>query len=163
MSSSLGEPGKAGKPGSEGTGGAGGAGGRGGAGKTSGGTGGVGGRGGDASRGTIAGSVRLLVFATVLLYLMLGGIGVWFYIDSVHRRNDASRNAARIATVAVGTHDALCAFRGDLVARADSSAKFLRDHPGDLNLGTIQVPRAQLLLTLKNQRATLKSLDDLNC
>jgi hypothetical protein len=164
MNANQGEPGKPGRPGRDGGGGAGGAGGRGGAGKTSGGSGGSGGPGGDSTqRGTVAGSVRLLVVATAMLYLALGAIGVWFYIDSVHRRNDVAAQAARIAKVARGTHDALCAFRGDLAARAQGSAKFLKDHPGDLILGTIHVPRAQMLLTLKNQRATLASLDDLNC
>ena len=67
--------------------------------------------------------------------------------------------------VSLQTHDALCTFRADLEKRANLTQKFLDDNPHltQLRFGDAVVTRGQLVVQARTQRATLRSLDNLNC
>lgn len=54
---------------------------------------------------------------------------------------------------------ALCSFREDLQARADSTQQFLLDHPN----GIPGIPASVLRVSLQNELHTLKSLSRLVC
>lgn len=75
-----------------------------------------------------------------------------------------SADQAKIDNLAQETHDALCAFKGDLEQRAASTAKILDDDPGDpVRIFGLSVPRAQLKSNLANQERSLASLTSLEC
>lgn len=56
---------------------------------------------------------------------------------------------------------AFCKFRGDLEQRVDNTQTFLDEHPGPEPIPGI--PRATLQRSLDGQRATVKSLSNLDC
>lgn len=95
---------------------------------------------------------RALVVVLTLAFLLFGLAGLY-----EHRKSD------RLARAGAQAQTALCSFRTDLATRIVNSEKFLAEHPGDINLGTVRISRAQVINQLENQKATLKSLDDLNC
>lgn len=56
-------------------------------------------------------------------------------------------------------HDAICALKGDLSKRIDSSRDFLRDHPA----GIAGIPAATIKQGVDNQQRTLDALRDVKC
>jgi hypothetical protein len=74
------------------------------------------------------------------------------------------QEAAKVENVAVTTHDALCAFTGDLKTRYTANVKLLRDHPEDpIRAFGLEFPRATLVNSTTGQKATLDSLKGLSC
>ena len=73
--------------------------------------------------------------------------------------------ALAFTLISLQTHTALCTFRADLEKRVEATEKFLHDNPHltSLRFGSAVVTRGQLLVQARTQRATLKSLDELNC
>jgi hypothetical protein len=86
-------------------------------------------------------TLRALVIATVLLYVVLG-VGMYFTFSS-------SRT----------THDALCTLRGDLQNRVAQSQRFLIEHPK----GFAGIPSATIAQGLVNQQHTIDALSSLSC
>lgn len=69
----------------------------------------------------------------------------------------------RLMIVAGDTHDALCAFRGDLAARVASSSQYaddVRDGKRELILG---VTLAEIDADIALRKRTLASLENLDC
>ena len=56
-------------------------------------------------------------------------------------------------------HDALCVFKSDLQARYGNGLEFVRTHPA----GIPGIPITVLRNSLNNQKATLESLEALDC
>jgi hypothetical protein len=65
----------------------------------------------------------------------------------------------RIADTTARTNDALCTFRADVRHRAESTRRFLADHPQ----GIPGIPVGTLRQSLDAQRRTVKALSDLDC
>lgn len=86
-------------------------------------------------------SLRRLVAATLVLYLVMGAVALKIYIDGR------------------ATHDSLCTFRADLANRALASTDFLRDHPN----GVAGIPPKIILEGIYNQQRTIVALKDLDC
>ena len=86
-------------------------------------------------------SLRILVLATVVLYVAIGGLGVKVYLDSKNTTN------------------ALCAFRQDLERRVLASTDFLKENPK----GIPGVSPRLILQGIENQQRTITALKDLNC
>lgn len=86
-------------------------------------------------------TLRTLVIATVVLYVVLGGVVLWTY-------NSSST-----------THDALCTLRADLQNRVAQSQKFLLGHPQ----GFAGIPAATIQQGLVNQQHTIDALSSLSC
>lgn len=61
--------------------------------------------------------------------------------------------------IAHNNNQTLCALKNDLQVRYDAGQAFLKDHPN----GIPGIPRSALLVSLRNQRATLESLKNLDC
>lgn len=118
-----------------------------------GGQGGRGGRGGDASRSRpVFNAVRLLILATVLLYLSVAGVGVFFYFDGKDRRE-------KIARVAYDSARAMCALREDQERRLRVTREYLNDHPN----GTDDISLGVLRQSIDNSEKTLKALRFVDC
>lgn len=64
-----------------------------------------------------------------------------------------------LAFYSLRTHDALCKFRNDLQVRYENGVTFLSEHPK----GIPGISSADIQRSLVNQRATLDSLENLNC
>jgi len=90
---------------------------------------------------SITRALRLLVVATVVLYLLVIAVAVRAYHDA-----DVSRGA-------------LCALREDLEKRVASSKDFLIENPG----GIAGIPAKTIRDGIKNQERTIKALDGLSC
>lgn len=87
--------------------------------------------------------LRYLQAATVAVFLLLVGLGVYVWLDGKD------------------TKDALCAYRADLNSRVVQSTEFLRDHPnGSKAFG---ITREQLLTNIANQQRVIKAFSGLNC
>lgn len=86
-------------------------------------------------------SLRRLVLATAVLYVVLFGVGLKVYLDGK------------------STTESLCAFRADLTGRILQSTQFLKDHPN----GTLGIPAKTILDGISNQQRTVLALKDLNC
>lgn len=86
-------------------------------------------------------ALKVLTAATVVLYLIVGGVSALNY----HNQSV--------------TEDALCALRADLERRVEGSEKFLKEHPN----GIKGISRATILTGIKNQEATIKALNSLSC
>lgn len=86
-------------------------------------------------------TLRLLVAATVVLYVVLGTVVFLNY-----RSSDT-------------TNDALCALRGDLERRVEQSQQFLIEHPN----GVGGIPAATIRQGLVNQQHTIHALRKLSC
>jgi hypothetical protein len=67
-----------------------------------------------------------------------------------------SRDTHQLAS---DTHRAVCTLRADLVQRVESAQKFLINHPG----GFAGVSRKDILISLRNQQRTIKSLESAHC
>jgi hypothetical protein len=97
-------------------------------------------------------TLRLLVVATLVLYLALAAVVFWAYHDSTSKRHDLQQ-------VAVQTNTALCTLRGDLKQRVRSSEKFLAEHPN----GIPGISAATIRSSLSGQKRTVASLAGLQC
>lgn len=86
-------------------------------------------------------ALRVLVAATVLLYLVVGTLAVLNYHD----------NGV--------TSDALCTLRGDLETRVKASEKYLRETPNAIK----GISPAQIKEGIDNQKRTIEALSDLSC
>ena len=71
------------------------------------------------------------------------------------------RTQDRLKSVAVETHTALCTLHDDLEQRLESTLEYLDKHPGHEPIPGIT--RATLRTSVRNQRATLDALSNLNC
>lgn len=85
--------------------------------------------------------VKRVAAFTALLYLFLGCFAFYVYRESTH------------------TTGALCALRGDLERRVQTSKDFLIDHPN----GIPGISRKMILQSLANQEATIHALRGLSC
>lgn len=90
---------------------------------------------------TIKGTLRVLVVATLVLYLGLVAGGLWVWNNS----NDNT--------------DALCALRADLENRVVSSQQFLLEHP----TGVGGITPAAIQTGIQNSQRTIKALSNLVC
>lgn len=86
-------------------------------------------------------SLHLLVAATVVLAIFIGGLGVYSYVNTEE------------------THSALCTLRQDLVVRVHTSKDFLDKHPK----GIPGIPGATIRTTLHGQQRTIDALSSLSC
>lgn len=86
-------------------------------------------------------TLKRLVIATVLLYLVLLSGGIWVYFEGRT------------------TNKALCTLRDDLTIRVLSSIKFLKEHPK----GLPGIPASTLIESIENQQRTILALKDLDC
>jgi len=86
-------------------------------------------------------SLRLLIAATVVLYVAVGLV------------------AAMSWSTAQTSQDALCALRSDLEARVATSLEFLAEHPE----GVAGIPAKTIKDGINNQRRTISALRSLDC
>jgi hypothetical protein len=86
-------------------------------------------------------TLYMLVAATVVLYVVLGVLVVLTYSNSSD------------------TNHALCALRGDLEKRVESSRTFLIEHPE----GIPGIPAQTIRQGLVNQQHTIQALSSLSC
>ena len=84
---------------------------------------------------------------TLVFVVVLAG----FVVVIVQNRDLARKGEEALA--------GLCALRHDIEVRRDGAVKFLRDNPK----GIPGIPAATLRNSIRNQNATLKALDDLDC
>lgn len=124
--------------------------------------------------------VHVLIWTTVLLFLVVLAVGGWAYVDSSSKRGDiralalqAKRQATLNASGTSRIHLALCALRSDLDRRADSgerevrrSRAFLAAHPDGIpgipaSLIRQGIRDKQNLVT--GQRSSIKVLSVLAC
>jgi hypothetical protein len=96
--------------------------------------------------------LRRLTYATVVLFIALGVVGVFGWHDAVAKRHDLQREEMR-------TNRALCTLRGDLADRVRASEDFLINHPA----GIPGVPAATIRSNLNGQRRTVAALSNLHC
>lgn len=86
-------------------------------------------------------SLKRLVWATVLLYVVLFAIGLKVYLDG--------RNTTK----------ALCTLRTDLQVRVNSSIDFLSEHPE----GIPGISPKMIRDGIENQQRTISALQGLDC
>lgn len=86
-------------------------------------------------------TLRLLVVATVVLYLMVAGGIIYTYV-----------------TVATNK-EALCSVRQDFERRVETSQQFLIDHPK----GTPGIPTSILRRSIDDQKRTIEALQIISC
>lgn len=86
-------------------------------------------------------ALRVLVAATVVLYLVVGTLAILNYYN-----NDI-------------TSDALCTLRGDLETRVKASEKYLRETPNAIK----GITPAQIKESIDNQKRTIEALSSLSC
>lgn len=85
-------------------------------------------------------ALNWLVAATIVLYLILGGLSVYTYVTA-HKLQDS-----------------VCNFNNDLQRRVTAGRQFLKEHPK----GIAGIPAATLQQSIDNQQQTLDALD-LDC
>lgn len=100
----------------------------------------------------------LLAATFALLALTIIATGTIVSVQQMRIENLARSNRA-LALQGIQAHKALCAFHDDLQRRVESSGAFLKAHPE----GVPGISASDIRTALTNQRATLKSLDDLTC
>jgi hypothetical protein len=86
-------------------------------------------------------TLRILVIATIILYLIIGGLAIYSF--SLSKANTRG----------------LCALRADAQDRIDQSEAFLKEHPKGIPGISVQ----QLQRSTDNSRRTAKSLKGLTC
>lgn len=86
-------------------------------------------------------TLRILIAMTCILYIVVGGIAVLTYRQSV-----------------VNTR-ALCTIRQNAQTRADQTTDFLKDHPNGIAGITVE----DLRRSIDASNATVKALDDVSC
>jgi hypothetical protein len=100
-----------------------------------------------------------LAAATVGLYLIMAGLGVFLYIDAQHER----QNLANQIAAQENTRIALCAFKKDLARRARDTEQFIADVQAGRRKPIPGISLADFQRSLRGQRSTIKSLSDLPC
>lgn len=88
-------------------------------------------------------TLRILVVATVALFIAIGAVGVYAY------------------TVADQNREAVCNLRTDLERRIISGEKFVEEHPQKLQ--ELGVTASQVSKEISNQRRTLEALGAVSC
>lgn len=96
--------------------------------------------------------LRWLGAATGVLYGVVVLLVVVFWHDSTSKTRALLREATR-------TTSALCALRGDLQTRINTSERFLADHPQ----GIPGISAASIRSSINGQRHTIAALSPLNC
>lgn len=96
--------------------------------------------------------IARLELSSVILYLAAIAVMAVTIVLNSNRVDDQHKESAR-------NTKALCTFRRDLEARAESSEDFLKTHPN----GFAGIDAATIRNGLRNQKATIKSLSGLNC
>ena len=90
----------------------------------------------------------LLVILTLVLYLALGGIGLWFWFSNNARIQDGNK-----------AHQAICLLEIDLKKRVSEGHKFLLMHPN----GIPGISVTDIRRSLDGQEKTIKSLVVAEC
>lgn len=90
---------------------------------------------------TLRKTLRMLVVATVVLYIVLVAVCVKVYLDGR------------------STHNALCTFQADRITQVTQSLQFLADHPE----GTSEFPVEAIVNSVNSQIGTINALSSLNC
>ena len=93
-------------------------------------------------------SFRLVVLATVALYVCLITVIVILYTTNRHRAQEGQE-----------AHSALCVLRNDLNGRVKSGEEFLRHNPHGID----GISASDIQLSLRNTRKTLQALEVLDC
>lgn len=101
---------------------------------------------------TLQRTLRLLVVATVLLYVVLIAALALVYRDAATKRRE-------LAAVTESTTSALCTLRADLQRRVTQGDAFLLEHPH----GIPGVPVETFRTSLEGQRRTVHALSTLKC
>lgn len=97
--------------------------------------------GGPETAETLRQTLRRLVFATFVLYIVI--FGVVYYIYTVSQSNTKG----------------LCAIRNDSEARVQQSKKFLKEHPN----GIPGISSEQLKRSVDTSGRTVRALADIHC
>jgi predicted negative regulator of RcsB-dependent stress response len=97
-------------------------------------------------------ALRNLTRATIIIYVVLAGLGLFAWIDSSNQR-------AEIKQVAISTNQALCALRFDLEARVENAEQFLVNNPD----GIPGLSAASIQTSIESQRRTIVALRGLDC
>jgi hypothetical protein len=97
-------------------------------------------------------ALRNLTIATVVVYLVLIGAGIFVAVQRSH-------DLARVEQVSKDTNTALCALRHDLELRVASSQQFLEEHPNGISGITPQT----IQQSIDNQMSTIDALSNLDC
>lgn len=103
-------------------------------------------------KNVVQATLRRLVWATVVVYVMLAALVVIGYLNS------ASQRDALAATVHTTT-SALCALRGDLEQRVQTSLTFLENNPEGIPGISAKAIRDGIV----NQQRTIDALAPLAC
>jgi uncharacterized protein (DUF1786 family) len=96
--------------------------------------------------------LRRLVRATIVLYLALGLVGGYAYIQAVQGR-------AELEAATEQTTTALCTLRADLERRVEVSREFLEKNPD----GIPGITAETIQQGIDNQQRTIGALASLNC
>lgn len=88
-------------------------------------------------------TLRVLVVATVVLYLLTFGAAVYVYSQSQLN------------------HNALCTFRGELQDQVISSEQFLKEHPA--GLPGLEISAATIRQGVEKQNLAITALSSLSC
>jgi len=96
--------------------------------------------------------LRVLVRATVILYLALAFVAGYAYVQAVQGR-------AKLEAATEQTTTALCTLRADLERRVDTSREFLKENPD----GIPGIPARTIQEGINNQERTIEALGVLDC
>lgn len=100
----------------------------------------------------IQGGLKMLVIATVVLYMALFGVVGFVFKDATDKRDE-------IKVVAVTTSEALCSLRRNIQRQIAASEEFLVKNPN----GIAGVPAKLIQDGIDRQKVTVKSLQNLEC
>lgn len=95
-----------------------------------------------------------LLYLVLLPALVFSVLGYLLVNDQ-----NTNRQVRQSAMLGEQAHSALCVFRHDLELRLKAGLEFLREHPS----GIPGFPLTVIASSINNEKATLHSLDDLNC
>lgn len=115
-------------------------------------------------------------WALIVMAFVIMGAGITGYVILSNRGDQNARTArsaavlaresarlsaetSRLAKNARTDHAALCTFKTDLQKRVTQSRDFLAKHPN----GIPGIPASVIVQGLRNQQATVDSLENLNC
>ena len=110
----------------------------------------------DKRAGVVRRAVDGLVVATVTLYLILGGVFTFFYIQAQDQRHD-------LAVVARATHHVQCAQKAVLQRTIRSSQQFLADVRAGHRPRIPGISDADIVRSIQNTQNTLSAYRDLPC
>ena len=110
--------------------------------------GGIGKRGERGPRGGIPTSIAVIYLITTLVVTAVFIFGAWQTLENRELARDGDE-----------AHDALCVLKLDLERRVGTSRQFLKDNPQ----GIPGIPPQVIRNGIRNQQATIDSLDKLDC